>query len=36
MSREPEAPYAAACRDNPFACFDEWASEADTQGYASL
>jgi antitoxin component of MazEF toxin-antitoxin module len=23
-------------QDNPFACFDEWASEADTKGYASL
>jgi antitoxin PrlF len=22
--------------DNPFACFDEWASEADTKGYALL
>jgi antitoxin PrlF len=22
--------------DDPFACFDEWASEADTEGYASL
>ena len=22
--------------DDPFACFDEWASEADTKGYASL
>ena len=23
-------------QDDPFACFDEWASEADTEGYASL
>lgn len=23
-------------QDEPFACFDEWASEADTEGYASL
>jgi antitoxin PrlF len=23
-------------QDDPFASFDEWASEADTQGYASL
>ena len=23
-------------RDDPFACFDEWASDADTEGYASL
>ena len=23
-------------QDDPFACFDEWASEADTKGYASL
>jgi antitoxin PrlF len=22
--------------DDPFACFDEWASKADTEGYASL
>ncbi|MGH6919369.1 MAG: AbrB/MazE/SpoVT family DNA-binding domain-containing protein [Geminicoccaceae bacterium] len=22
--------------DDPFACFDEWSSEADTEGYASL
>jgi AbrB family looped-hinge helix DNA binding protein len=22
--------------DDPFACFGEWASEADTEGYASL
>jgi hypothetical protein len=22
--------------DDPFACFDEWASEADAEGYASL
>lgn len=22
--------------DDPFACFEEWASEADTEGYASL
>ncbi len=22
--------------DSPFACFDEWASEADTEGYASI
>lgn len=22
--------------DDPFACFDEWASEADMEGYASL
>jgi hypothetical protein len=22
--------------DDPFACFDEWASEADVEGYASL
>jgi bifunctional DNA-binding transcriptional regulator/antitoxin component of YhaV-PrlF toxin-antitoxin module len=22
--------------DDPLACFDEWASEADTEGYASL
>ena len=21
--------------DDPFACFDEWASDADTEGYAS-
>jgi AbrB family looped-hinge helix DNA binding protein len=28
--KEPSAP------DDPFACFDEWASEADTEGYASL
>jgi antitoxin PrlF len=25
-----------AVREDPFACFDEWASEADTVGYASL
>ena len=25
-----------AAQDDPFACFDEWASEADTEGYASL
>jgi antitoxin PrlF len=25
-----------AAEDDPFACFDEWASEADTEGYASL
>ena len=23
-------------KEDPFACFDEWASEADTKGYASL
>jgi hypothetical protein len=23
-------------QDDPFACFDEWASEADAEGYASL
>ena len=23
-------------RDDPFACFEEWASAADTEGYASL
>ncbi|MGH6895594.1 MAG: AbrB/MazE/SpoVT family DNA-binding domain-containing protein [Geminicoccaceae bacterium] len=23
-------------QDDPFACFDEWALEADTEGYASL
>jgi bifunctional DNA-binding transcriptional regulator/antitoxin component of YhaV-PrlF toxin-antitoxin module len=23
-------------QDDPLACFDEWASEADTAGYASL
>jgi antitoxin PrlF len=23
-------------QDDPFACFEEWASEADTEGYASL
>jgi antitoxin PrlF len=23
-------------QDDPFACFEEWASEADTKGYASL
>lgn len=23
-------------QEDPFACFDEWASEADTEGYASL
>jgi antitoxin PrlF len=23
-------------QDEPFACFDEWASAADTEGYASL
>jgi hypothetical protein len=22
--------------ESPFACFEDWASEADTQGYASL
>jgi hypothetical protein len=22
--------------DDPFGCFEEWASEADTEGYASL
>jgi antitoxin PrlF len=22
--------------EDPFACFEEWASEADTEGYASL
>jgi antitoxin PrlF len=27
---------APAPEDDPFACFDEWASEADTEGYASL
>ena len=27
------APYS---EEDPFACFDEWASEADTEGYASL
>lgn len=26
----------AAREDNPFACFDEWAGEADSKGYASL
>ena len=25
-----------AAEDDLFACFDEWASEADTEGYASL
>jgi antitoxin PrlF len=25
-----------AAEDDPFACFDEWTSEADTEGYASL
>ena len=25
-----------SAHDDPFACFDEWASEADTEGYASL
>jgi bifunctional DNA-binding transcriptional regulator/antitoxin component of YhaV-PrlF toxin-antitoxin module len=25
-----------SAQDDPFACFDEWASEADTEGYASL
>jgi antitoxin PrlF len=25
-----------AAKDDPFACFDEWASEADMEGYASL
>lgn len=23
-------------QDDPFACFDEWSSEADTEGYACL
>lgn len=23
-------------QDDPFACFEEWASEADSEGYASL
>ena len=23
-------------QDDPFACFDQWSSEADTEGYASL
>ena len=23
-------------QEDPFACFDEWASDADTEGYASL
>jgi bifunctional DNA-binding transcriptional regulator/antitoxin component of YhaV-PrlF toxin-antitoxin module len=23
-------------QEDPFACFDEWASRADTEGYASL
>jgi antitoxin PrlF len=23
-------------REDPFTCFDEWASKADTEGYASL
>jgi AbrB family looped-hinge helix DNA binding protein len=23
-------------KDDPFTCFDEWASPADTEGYASL
>jgi antitoxin PrlF len=27
---------APLAQDDPFACFDEWASEADTEGYASL
>jgi antitoxin PrlF len=27
---------ASAPPDDPFACFEEWASEADTLGYASL
>jgi antitoxin PrlF len=26
----------ASAEEDPFACFDEWASEADTGGYASL
>ena len=26
----------ASAEEDPFACFDEWASEADTEGYASL
>ena len=25
-----------AVPEDPFACFEEWASEADTKGYASL
>jgi antitoxin PrlF len=25
-----------SAQDDPFASFDEWASEADTEGYASL
>ena len=25
-----------ACQDHPFACFDEWSSDVDTEGYASL
>jgi antitoxin PrlF len=25
-----------AAQDDPFACFGEWGSEADTEGYASL
>jgi len=25
-----------AAHDDPFACFDEWASELDSEGYASL
>ena len=25
-----------AAEDDPLACFDEWASEADTKGYAAL
>jgi AbrB family looped-hinge helix DNA binding protein len=27
---------APRLEDDPFACFDEWASAADTEGYASL
>jgi bifunctional DNA-binding transcriptional regulator/antitoxin component of YhaV-PrlF toxin-antitoxin module len=26
----------SVAQDDPFACFDEWSSEADTEGYASL
>jgi antitoxin PrlF len=25
-----------SAQDDPFACFEEWASAADTEGYASL
>jgi AbrB family looped-hinge helix DNA binding protein len=29
-------PVHAPAGDDPFTCFAEWASEADTEGYASL